>query len=75
MNRLFASPIAKYLAFFLLIVLAFAAYLLGYFPLHDHGAALTILGAGIIMNPSGARVTEPVLTTVAQGYQNGQMVE
>lgn len=74
MNRLFASPIAKYLAFFLLIALAFAAYSLGYFPPHSPGAALTILGAGIVMSPSGARVTDPVLTTVAQGYQNGQMV-
>lgn len=26
------------------------------------------------MNPSGARVVDPILTTVAKGYKNGQMV-
>jgi hypothetical protein len=35
---------------------------------------LIAMGFGTIMSPSTARVVDPVLSTVAQGYQNAEMV-
>jgi hypothetical protein len=38
---------------------------------HDAGVAFAGIGA---LTPSGARVIDPVLTNIAQGYRNGAMV-
>lgn len=40
----------------------------------DPGQVSLVGAFGITMNASGARVVDPILTTVAQGYKNGQMV-
>lgn len=42
---------------------------------HDAAGGLALIGFGITqMTPSQARVVDPILTTVAQGYQNAEMV-
>ncbi len=61
-------------AFLVGLVALFAlAGALGWMPHADHGALL-LVGLGNIMSPSQARVVDPVLSTVAQGYQNADMV-
>lgn len=44
-----------------------------HFGLVDH-SNMAILGMAGIMTPAGARIVDPVLSSVAQGYQNNEMV-
>lgn len=53
---------------------AVAIVIAWHFGIVDPDAAMAVGMAGITMNTAGARVVDPVLTTVAQGYKNGQMV-
>ncbi len=60
--------------FFILFAIALLAVasLLGYLP--TDAAVYTAPLIGLQMTPSGARVIDPILTNVARGYQNADMV-
>ncbi len=53
------------------LLLAAAALHLGYI---DHSGAMGVLLVGNVMSASGTRIIDPILTNVAQGYQNSQLV-
>lgn len=59
-------------AFAFLVLLVVIGAACGYHP--DALGAITLVGLGNIMSPSQARQVDPVLSTVAQGYQNADMV-
>ena len=59
-----------------LMMLAFASFaVIGWYFGLISGESVSLLGfIGITMNTAGARTIDPVLTTVAQGYQNGAFI-
>lgn len=66
-----STTTGRWLALACLVALAVTAHFMGW----GHGHAdLMFVGLGGILSPAAARVTDPVLTTIAQGYQNGEMV-
>ena len=56
-----------------IVAIALIASHFGWMPHAGDGAPLAI-GVGNIMSPAQARVIDPIQTTVAQGYQNADMV-
>lgn len=58
----------------MMVALAIALACAWHFGVVDAHSAMTFGLVGNIMSASGARVVDPVLTTVAQGYQNAEFI-
>lgn len=58
----------------MMVAIAIVLAISYHFGLVSHDAALSVGLLGITMNASGARVIDPILSTVAQGYQNAEFV-
>lgn len=57
----------------LLVGLLFLS-LAAHFGLIDHSGGLAFMGFGGILSNQGARIIDPILTNVAQGYRNAEFV-
>lgn len=58
----------------LMAALAVAVLVAWQLGIVDPGSAMAVGALGITMNTSGARVVDPILSTVAQGYRNNEFV-
>lgn len=58
----------------LMVMVAIVAAIAWHFGVIDTASAPYLGVLGITMNAAGARVVDPVLSTIAQGYRNAQLV-
>lgn len=64
----------KFLNTMVIVGLVIVLGLLSHFGLIHHHSGYALVGLGGILTNAGARIIDPILTNVAQGYQNAEFV-